>query len=317
MRSRRAAGATRVAAAARAWLAAAALLVAPPSRAFPDAPPPGATRAPGEITCANSAVNCHGTVVNDPAGGVRIALTDAATGLPLDAHDAGATYDLDLALSSSRTDRRAWGFELTALDASGDPAGAFVVTGDPTWDVTLDGATGRQYAHHVLAGIAPGSATGTTWRVRWTAPPSGAGDVTFYTCCNAANGNGNNQGDYIGCTTFTSSETAAARELRIDASVTALVGGAARACGPRTQPPMADVVLTACGAPAPECGPAFAVRPVRVLPLVPDPGAPDVVLADESDGGAEPGVLTLYQMDGCDLVLLVRKRLADLLVDAQ
>ena len=296
---------------------AAASLVTSPARAFPDAPPPGATRAPGEITCADSAINCHGTVVNDPAGGVRIALTDAATGQPLAAYDPGATYDLDLALSSSRTDRMAWGFELTALDAGGNPAGAFVATGDPAWDVTIDGTTGRQYAHHVLAGIAPGSTAGTTWSLRWTAPAAGAGGVTFYTCCNAANGNGNNQGDFIACTTFTSAETRPARELRIDASVTALRGGAMRACGPRTQPPMADVVLTPCGAPAPECAAAFAVRPVRTLPLVPDAAAPDVTLAGESAGSAEPGVLTLYQVDGCDLVLLVSKRSADILVDTR
>ena len=46
-------------------------------------------------------------------------------------------------------------------------------------------------------GTFPNGTASRTWQVRWTAPSTDIGTVRFWFAGNAANGNGDNQGDYI------------------------------------------------------------------------------------------------------------------------
>jgi hypothetical protein len=69
-----------------------------------------------------------------------------------------------------------------------------------TSDTQVNGETGfggRQYIQHSQSGTLPSAPDRRVWQVRWTAPSSDVGTVRFYVAGNAANGNGNNQLDYI------------------------------------------------------------------------------------------------------------------------
>jgi hypothetical protein len=66
------------------------------------------------------------------------------------------------------------------------------------------------YVNHTSAGTNLGDPNGNSWAFDWTAPGAGGGDVTFYLAGNAANGNFNNQGDYIYSHEMVASEAAPA-----------------------------------------------------------------------------------------------------------
>ena len=52
-----------------------------------------------------------------------------------------------------------------------------------------------QYIGHTSTGTAAGQQDSQTWTLRWIAPASSLGNVTFYASGNAANNNGENTGD--------------------------------------------------------------------------------------------------------------------------
>jgi MYXO-CTERM domain-containing protein len=72
-------------------------------------------------------------------------------------------------------------------------------------------AFGRQWIEHTSDGIALGTPDMNSWTVRWAAPASDVGPVTFYAAGNAANGDGENMvmgvpssaGDFIYTTSVT------------------------------------------------------------------------------------------------------------------
>ena len=294
----------------------ATVLAPPAARAYPNGAPPGRTGAPGEMTCADRLNRCHDSTLNDPAGEVTLALADAGTGSPLAAYAPGQPYTLLVSISSGRADRLAWGFQMTSLDDAGAMAGGFPASIDPLYQDIDDILHGRRDVTHTLAGRAFGVTTGNSWRVRWDAPPTDAGPITFYVCGNAANGNGINTGDYIRCTTFRAFAAGSALELQSDARVTSLSGGAP-ACGPATLPEEATILLTPCSSPQRTgCSPQFAVPPTQVRSLVPGAPGPDLTLTGEALPDVEPGVLTFYELKGCSVSLRISKAGPDILVDA-
>lgn len=164
-----------------------------PAGAFSAGPPVGRTGAPAlgsfqaELTCAG----CHSSFsLNSGPGSLTI------TGLP-------ATYapnqEVTVSITLSQADRMRYGFEATMLDDLGRKAGDLIITEtDRTRTVDGTGAfAGRQYIEHLTAGLAPNGTNQNTWTFKWRAPAQSAGRVTLYVAANAANGNGNNAGDYI------------------------------------------------------------------------------------------------------------------------
>lgn len=107
-------------------------------------------------------------------------------------------------------------------------------------------------------------------------------------------------------------------DVRIDARVTSLTNGGAATCGLKTNPPIANWLLTACDSPRTTgCDPAPVVPPTRVLTINPGQPGPDLTLPGEADAAFEAGPLTYYEIDGCSVVLLMSRSGADLLLDTQ
>jgi len=152
--------------------------------AFSGGPPDGVSGAPGDNDCTA----CHSSFeVNSGDGMLTItAPGDYAPGDTL-------TIEVDLA----QTDQQRWGFESTVLDGSNNPVGELLVT-DATNTQKSVGGGGREYLKHTSSGTYNGTPDASLgWSFDWVAPASDVGPVTFYVAGNAANGNFNNQGDFI------------------------------------------------------------------------------------------------------------------------
>lgn len=153
-------------------------------------PPLGFTGAPNEGNCTG----CHYTFpLNSGGGKVEI------TGLPA-SFTPGQSYTVTVTLTHPTA--RAWGFELTALDADGtsSPTGALTVTDSATTlkrDSTASGSLRTYLSHNDERGIAKGKAGSNSWSFTWTAPAATAGDITFYAVGNAADNQVTPEGDYI------------------------------------------------------------------------------------------------------------------------
>ena len=87
-----------------------------------------------------------------------------------------------------------WGFELTALDASGANAGQ-LASSDGRTQTSTD-FQGRSYVKQTRTGNFSGTLNGpVTWSFNWTSPASGT--ARFYAAGNAGNDNGSTTGDFI------------------------------------------------------------------------------------------------------------------------
>lgn len=153
-------------------------------------PPLGFTGAPGEGNCTG----CHYTFgLNSGAGKIQI------TGLPV-SYVVGQNYTVTVTVSHPTA--RAWGFELTALDANGTSStvGALTAASTTTTLKRESGASGQQrtyLSHNGEAGIAQNKTASNSWSFTWTAPVTAVGDITFYAVGNAANNQVSPEDDYI------------------------------------------------------------------------------------------------------------------------
>jgi hypothetical protein len=144
-------------------------------------PPSNASGAPGGGTCAD----CHGNL-NTGGGSVVV------NGLPSN-FQPGQTYPFSVTISHSDT-RDRWGFEINARNSSNNPIGTFTTTNANA--ATISGPS--EIGHNNAV-----SSTGTSYtydNLSWTAPSTVATDdnsVTFYVAGNAADGSGDNSGDFI------------------------------------------------------------------------------------------------------------------------
>ena len=149
------------------------------------------TGAPGDDgTCQG----CHGNFPLDSGSG-NLSIVAPAT------HDIDDTIDMSISLSQFTQER--WGFEITAIDSTGNGVGEFLVT-DPTRTQLSNNVNGRQYVKQTLVGtdagvmgVAPG------WSFKWVAPSTDVGPVTFYAAGNASDNDFSFFGDYIYSTSHT------------------------------------------------------------------------------------------------------------------
>jgi len=168
-------------------------------------PIPSVTGAPGEIFCTE----CHSDFVPNTGGAVTIVNAPPY-------YKGGSTYTMTVRVASGQTVAsvdRAWGFQLTAIDAGGSGAGTFAnVDGQATKILAGGGSlSSRRYIEHDGAGTRNGMASPASWDFRWTAPPTGSGPITFHFVGLAANGTGSEVGDwgYHGSAVMGDSSTAA------------------------------------------------------------------------------------------------------------
>ncbi len=144
-------------------------------------PPEGYTGADGS-TC----VDCHSSFGLNSGGG-----SVTASGLPSGMYSAGQQYNFSLTIAHP-SNRTRWGFSIAARDGNNAPVGTFSSTNPRA------ALNGSELSHNNAM-----TQTGTSFtynNLRWTAPsnPTAAQqNVTFYYVGNAANGNGNNDQDYI------------------------------------------------------------------------------------------------------------------------
>lgn len=150
-------------------------------------PEPGYSGAPGDI---GSCVQCHDTFHQANVGPGSVNLN----GVP-------SVYEPDqaytLAITVQQGGRSRFGFQLTSIDVNGNRAGTFTSLGGDTQVNLITGPGGRQYIQHTEPGTTAIVSGSRTWQVRWTAPATDVGTVRFYVAGNAANGDGQNQNDYI------------------------------------------------------------------------------------------------------------------------
>jgi uncharacterized protein (TIGR03118 family) len=180
------------------------------------------TGAPGDNQLA--CTQCHSGALNSGKGSVRVVFPDGAQ------YKGGATYRLKVELRDP--DQQRWGFQLTARLASNlekGQAGDFTVT-DGNTRIICENNTAKpcpagqqvQFIEHVVAGTRPGTTGGADFEFDWTAPPAGSGPVTFYVAGNAANNNGNNQGDSIYTSSLSIKESTGAPALVVPPSAYAV-----------------------------------------------------------------------------------------------
>lgn len=151
---------------------------------YSSGPPLGKTGAPGESTCRD----CHSDFPLNSGNG-KFDFT-----IPPPIYKPGENYTFWVKLQDPG--QRRWGFQLTSLDPSNDGAGDLSPGNSDSTAVQTSG--GRQYLAQKSLGTWRGVADGpVTWRVEWQAPLAGTGPVTFYAAGNAANNDGDTDGDYI------------------------------------------------------------------------------------------------------------------------
>lgn len=150
---------------------------------YKDNPPDGKTGAPGESLCTE----CHNS--GNPGGfdgGVEI------TGFPATIMP-GTTYPLTITVSNPNGLANRAGFQFTILNAANQKFGTF---SGPSANCAISVGS-RDYVEHSPAVDFPGSNT-VVWTVNWKAPDAGSSQtIKLYTAANIANGNNNNDGDWI------------------------------------------------------------------------------------------------------------------------
>ncbi len=151
---------------------------------YSSGPPDGvAGDPPNNANCTQ----CHSSFgVNTGAGLLQL------MNMPAE-YEPDSTYTLMVNLEDDG--QAIWGFELTAILPNGDRAGDLVPINGMV-QVSSGGPSDREYAKQTADGNQRGSAS-ASWEFDWTAPSSGSGQVDFYMAGNAANWNGQTNGDYI------------------------------------------------------------------------------------------------------------------------
>jgi hypothetical protein len=173
-----------------AFLAVALFGTRPEVDASASGPSASHTNAPGEDNCTA----CHTSyAVNSGDGSVAI------TGVP---HEYLPGQQYQITVKTSQDFAVDYGFQITAVDSNGHPAGNFGVPDDPMPKmqtiVGLVGSDVRQYVEHTVDGLFTNGVFGSnSWTFTWTAPSSRIGRIGFHAAGNAADGSGDPLGDYI------------------------------------------------------------------------------------------------------------------------
>ena len=149
-------------------------------------PPTNCTGAPNTFTCAW----CHSNYLeNMDGGGISL------IGIPT-TFSANQTYPFSINIKHFSSDRRKFGYDVTALDALGNPFGTFSTNNTNS---TIERSTGELTSHDPLLLTVTNQSTinGFVWNSPKTTPTKEQLPITFYFCGNACNGDGTVKGDYV------------------------------------------------------------------------------------------------------------------------
>jgi len=163
----------------------------------------GNTGAPGDETLSNGSsrtcITCHGGSAIAVDLDIDILNTD---GSPLEnnTYIPGSTYNMSVTISATTGNPAEYGFQMLALTDSDEQEVNTWANPSANTEIAFASNTGRTYVEQSV----PSSSN--TFTMDWTAPESGKGDVTFYSCGNGVNGNGSTSGDGANCSTLTLTE---------------------------------------------------------------------------------------------------------------
>ncbi|MEJ2594033.1 MAG: T9SS type A sorting domain-containing protein [bacterium] len=149
--------------------------------------PGGKTGSPGDGGA--NCTQCHTGTPQDATGWIT-------TDIPSEGYLPGETYTITATGIHSGVGK--FGFESTSEDDAGTKKGEILITDASQTQLTNNNSA----VTHTPTGTTP-DGDSKTWTFDWIAPEAGTGDITFYGAFNAANGNGNNQGDVIYLTSTT------------------------------------------------------------------------------------------------------------------
>ena len=153
----------------------------------------GNTGAPGDEALPNgiplTCISCHTASPITASMGVHIIDADGDT---ITQYVPGTDYTARVEVTAVTGDPKGYGFQMIALKDDGEvDLDGFTDPGNNTVNnyklATIP--NGRTYAEH------DNVSNSNIFDVKWTAPPAGTGDITFYAAGNAVNKNGLNSGD--------------------------------------------------------------------------------------------------------------------------
>ena len=139
----------------------------------------------GGLTCNVS--GCH---TSYPLGSKTGWITSNIPGI---GYTPGQTYTITATASSPNRIR--FGFEITPQTATGATAGTVIIT--DIQQTKLAASPNTRWITHTLTGSLAATSGTKSWTFDWTAPASGAGNVTFYGAFNCANNSSSVFGDSI------------------------------------------------------------------------------------------------------------------------
>ena len=157
----------------------------------------GNTGAPGDDS--KTCVTCHG---NNAAIQVTLSIDvedENGNSIVADGYMPGTVYTVVTTINVDQGSPSGFGFQLIGLNAPMGMMGPEATDwSDPASNVQIASvsSTGRTYAEH------KGPSDTNEFRVKWTAPAKGSGTVTFYSCGNGVNRNGETGGDNAACNTL-------------------------------------------------------------------------------------------------------------------
>jgi hypothetical protein len=155
---------------------------------------PGSTGAPGDLTCAQSGCHVTASVLQDSGLVNTLLFTSNDT-----TYTPGNSYTLTLQVTKPQISK--FGFELVALkDSTNKNIGNFtLLEGTRTQKINhmAGGGDLRFSMTHKTAGTSTSSPGAIQWKMKWTAPTTNVGTITFWYASNCTNNNGQNTGDQV------------------------------------------------------------------------------------------------------------------------
>lgn len=163
---------------------------------------PGGNRT-GSPGSAGTCQGCHGGTA-DLGASLTVKLIDKTSSAAVTSYEPGKSYTVELISSGGTSTKR--GFQFTLVDAAGKTQGTF---SNPSANCGISSSGNASIVGHTSPG------TGSAWTCDWTAPSSGATDLTLHAVSISSNSNGNNGGDQFSKLTQVFSVNTAAVESAI------------------------------------------------------------------------------------------------------
>ncbi|NUM31224.1 MAG: PKD domain-containing protein [Bacteroidetes bacterium] len=155
------------------------------SMTYPYGPPSENTNAPSESNCTS----CHsGSIITSGSNWNNITLSSNFTG---NGYIPDSTYTIKISHSQSGISK--WGFQATVLDLKNKMAGSFTASGRV--QKGSSSSLSREYVLQTSTGTSSTGTNSTDWTFSWKAPSKNVGNVKFYFCVLAANGDNSSSGD--------------------------------------------------------------------------------------------------------------------------